>query len=135
MLLLFAAVLLISGFLLAAFLKPHPSGVGTHQQLGLPPCYFLALSGLPCPACGMTTCFSHFVRLEWIDAARCHPGGLCLAFFALITTVWILVSVIRGVSCLTSDYLEVFAVLSCVVLGIILLNWVGRIAWIYWSGF
>ena len=35
--------------------------MGTHQQLGLPPCNFVTLTGYPCPACGMTTSFALLV--------------------------------------------------------------------------
>ena len=39
----------------AAWLTPDELGVGSHQQLGLPPCSMLTLTGYPCPTCGMTT--------------------------------------------------------------------------------
>ena len=46
----------------AAWLEPSPTGIGTHQQLGLPPCTFWMLFGRPCPTCGMTTSWAHLVR-------------------------------------------------------------------------
>lgn len=62
----------------ATQLTPDPIGHGTHTQLGLPPCGFYLYSGLPCPGCGLTTCFSHMVRFEWVGAARANPFGVAL---------------------------------------------------------
>jgi Protein of unknown function (DUF2752) len=61
-------------------LEPSPAGHGTHVQLGLPPCGFLALTGLPCPGCGLTTSFVHLLRGELSAAALANPLGipLCL---------------------------------------------------------
>lgn len=66
----------------ARAITPDARGVGTHTQLGLPPCGFLALTGLPCPACGLTTCFAHLARGEVAAAWHCHPLGVLL--FALL---------------------------------------------------
>ena len=68
--------------LLAVWLQPNPHGFGTHQQLGLPPCTIQYWFGLPCPSCGGTTAFAHFVRGEWesafrANAASCLFAGLC----------------------------------------------------------
>lgn len=68
------------GFLgLAAWLIPDPSGVGSHQQLGFPPCTMMVLTGYPCPTCGMTTAFAHTVRGELGSAFHAQPAGLVLA--------------------------------------------------------
>lgn len=74
LLLLASATLVI-----ARLLPPSPRGVGTHQQLGLPPCFFLKLTGLPCPSCGLTTSFAHAARLHFYQAFLTQPFGL-LAF-------------------------------------------------------
>jgi hypothetical protein len=76
---------------LARWLVPDPSGLGTHTQLGLPRCLFLVLTGLPCPACGLTTCFAHMARGELVSAW--HSSALGVALFALLAsalpfTVW-----------------------------------------------
>lgn len=74
---------LLSGLLIGAgFLTPDPSGVGTHEQLGLPPCGFHQRTGLPCPTCGMTTAFAWAVRGRIIQAFRIQPAG---ALGALMT--------------------------------------------------
>jgi hypothetical protein len=63
---------------LARALTPSPSGLGTHTQLGLPPCGFLWLTGLPCPGCGLTTSFAHLTRFEWELGVAANPLGLPL---------------------------------------------------------
>jgi len=62
----------------AAMLTPAVEGHGTHTQLGLPPCGFLVYSGYPCPGCGLTTSFSHMIRLEVIGAFHANPFGILL---------------------------------------------------------
>jgi hypothetical protein len=69
----------------ASLLSPSTSGVGTHVALGLPPCGFLLWSGLPCPACGLTTSFAHLARAELAPALAANPLGLPL--FALTVTL------------------------------------------------
>jgi len=78
----------------ATTLSPDPAGHGTHMQLGLPPCGFLAATGLPCPGCGLTTCFSHMVRFEVVGAARANPFGVALflvTFSTILVAGWGLV--------------------------------------------
>jgi hypothetical protein len=70
--------------LTASQLTPSPTGVGTHTALGLPACGFLAWSGLPCPACGLTTSFAHLARANLSQALAANPMGLPL--FALTAT-------------------------------------------------
>ena len=62
----------------ASLLEPDARGYGTHTQLGLPPCGFLTLTGLPCPGCGLTTAFAHGVRGDWWLAGASNPLGLAL---------------------------------------------------------
>jgi hypothetical protein len=59
----------------ARLLQPSPRGVGTHEQLGLPPCAFLYLTGIPCPSCGLTTSFAHAARLNFYEAFIVQPFG------------------------------------------------------------
>jgi len=59
-------------------LQPDPRGVGTHEQVGLPPCGFHRLTGLPCPGCGTTTAFAYAVRLRFAHAFMANPFGMLL---------------------------------------------------------
>ncbi|TVQ62320.1 MAG: DUF2752 domain-containing protein [Phycisphaerales bacterium] len=63
----------------AAFLSPAAEGVGTHTQLGLPTCGWIARHGRPCPTCGMTTSFTHAAGADLFRAVVVQPAGALLA--------------------------------------------------------
>jgi hypothetical protein len=71
----------------AAWLEPSASGVGTHQQLGLPACGWIAGIGIPCPSCGMTTAFAFAARGSFLEAFSTQPAGALLALAAAIVAV------------------------------------------------
>lgn len=96
LLLVLLALLLLAGFGLARSLRPASSGFGTHQQLGFPPCTTRALWNIPCPACGMTTSFAHFTRLQLPSALRANATGVLLAVLSVLTILWSLISAWRG---------------------------------------
>jgi len=80
------AVLAAAGgmiILTAVRLRPHTSGSGTHQQLGLPACSFQVRTGMPCPSCGMTTAFAATAHGQFALALAAHPFGL-FAFCAVV---------------------------------------------------
>ena len=80
----------------AARLSPNPAGLGTHHQLGLPPCTVRVLFGIRCPSCGMTTSWSHMVRGQVVSAARANSGGALLAIIAATAGPWMLLCGLRG---------------------------------------
>jgi len=75
------AAIAASVIIAARMLAPSPSGLGTHLALGLPPCGFLAWSGLPCAACGLTTSFAHLARGEL--SAAVHANAMGVPLFAI----------------------------------------------------
>ena len=74
--------------ILAARLTPSPDGCGTHQGLGLAECGFLARTGLPCPACGMTTSWAWFARGNLPASLYVQPMGTALAVTCAMA-VWV----------------------------------------------
>ncbi|MAC18122.1 MAG: hypothetical protein CMJ23_00290 [Phycisphaerae bacterium] len=60
-------------------LEPSEEGLGTHQQLGLPVCGFIASADMPCPTCGMTTAFSHAADGNLASSFAAQPLGMLLA--------------------------------------------------------
>ncbi len=85
-----------SVFVTAWTLTPNPVGHGTHVQLGLPPCGFYVVTGLPCPGCGLTTCFAYMMDGQWIEATRANPFGVMLFLVSFCCAVTALVGLIRG---------------------------------------
>lgn len=73
------------GVIVARFLTPDPRGLGTHQQLGLPPCSMRVLFDLPCPSCGMTTSWSLFSRGNFNESIQTNTGGFLLACLATVS--------------------------------------------------
>lgn len=122
-------VFLISGFALAGYLKPNPQGFGTHQSLGLPPCSVKMMFGIPCPSCGMTTSFAHFVRGQIPSSLRANAAGTLLACVSLVVMFWCFVTAKTGRYLWFRDPATVFAYGLSIVAVITLMYWGWRL-WI-----
>lgn len=73
----------IVALLALRFVTPDSRGVGTHEQLGLLPCFTHALTGFPCPFCGMTTAVTYVARGQWADAFLVQPAGALIGLAVL----------------------------------------------------
>jgi len=96
---LYAAGLLAATVALLAVawsLKPDRHHMGTHEQLGLPPCGFVAMTGYPCPTCGMTTAFAHVVRGQLVAAFYAQPAGTVLAIGTVLLMILSLVALVTA---------------------------------------
>ena len=78
--------LAVAAIVMLAGLRPDPSGMGTHEQLRLPACSFLARTGWPCPTCGLTTSLAAMAHGDAVAAFRAHPFGVAV-FAALVAAV------------------------------------------------
>jgi hypothetical protein len=77
----------------ASWMTPAAEGHGTHTQLGLPPCQWPALYGMPCPTCGMTTAFAYAVDGDLAASFMAQPMGFLLAIVtaaALLSSLYVL---------------------------------------------
>lgn len=83
----FFALIPLTLLIIAGNLNPTERGLGTHQQLGLPPCSLRVISGIRCPACGMTTSWSYFVRGDWLASMSTNAGGFLLALLCVAMMV------------------------------------------------
>jgi len=87
---LFLGISLVWG--IALWIRPYeadgtPRKHSSHQQLGLPPCQYLVLTGQPCPSCGLTTSISLMVHGDLGPALAANPGGPVL--WALSLWIWL----------------------------------------------
>ena len=86
-----AGVLALGCFALlavAAGLSPSADGHGTHEQLGLSSCAFLATTGYPCATCGMTTSFAHAAHGSYVTSFLTQPFGMVLSLLTA-STFWL----------------------------------------------
>ena len=81
---------------LSFWLEPAASGIGTHEQLGFAPCGFYVGTGMPCPACGMTTSFSLMAHGRLISAFAAQPAGAVMALLVSLGAVVLPVMAWRG---------------------------------------
>lgn len=126
-----ASLIGLTLLLLAVWLQPNPNGYGTHQQLGLPPCTIQYWFDLPCPSCGGTTAFAHFVRGQWGSAMRANAASCLFAGLCAVGVPWSWASVWRrrylGVRDIVPTLLVILTTLSVVAAsqwGARLMGWV-----------
>lgn len=80
------AVLLVLGFAVS----PAEEGYGTHEKFGLPPCTSMALFGVPCPGCGVTTSVSLASHGRLMDSFLTQPFGFLIALLGALSIPWAL---------------------------------------------
>lgn len=81
---LLGAALLLAVLIASAFISPESKGHGTHEQLGMAPCPFLAATGIPCMTCGMTTSVSLASHGAPWRAIATQPVGALVALGAAV---------------------------------------------------
>jgi len=127
-----ALPLVVLGIALA--LTPDPTGHGTHTQLGLPPCGFIVFLGIPCPGCGLTTAFSHMVRMDIAGAFAANPFGILLFLVTVASLPVSFAGVVRALPVLeTLERVQldrILLVLAVVSVG----TWVVRVAGLLLGG-
>jgi len=118
---------LVAVFTIAIFLNPYKDGrvwlQETHKQMGLPPCTFKVLTGLPCPSCGMTSSFSLLMHGDPWNSVRANFVGTLLALFCLALIPWGLVSALRGRLLVVRSLEFILTRLVLVFVVLLLLRW------------
>lgn len=114
----------------AAVLTPSKSGVGTHQQLGLPPCTFLHLTGFPCAFCGMTTSWTHAAHGDLLAAFVTQPMGLLLFVIDVVLATALLGRAVVGGSAFRPDRFLALVPIPVVwtMFGATIVAWIYKIA-------
>ncbi|MCK6542898.1 DUF2752 domain-containing protein [bacterium] len=108
-------------------LEPSREGVGTHRQLGLPPCGFLTITGYPCPSCGLTTSVSLGMHGHWLDALRVQPFGVYLFVLMSLVAILSLVGILKKIP--FSKYIQSHTgeKLQIITAFVFLISWVYKI--------
>jgi len=91
--LLFPTVIILT---IALILDPDPSGIGTHQQLGLHPCSFWLWFEIPCPVCGMTTTFTHMAHFQFEKGIWNQPFGAVLFLGMMMVLSVSVIDIVTG---------------------------------------
>jgi hypothetical protein len=119
----FTAVLVIGALLHPYDPDGTPKSQETHRQLGLPPCSFYAMTGLPCPSCGFTTSFSLVAHGDFVNALRANSVGTLLATFCALIVPWALVSAYRRRYLLVTSAEKVLVTSLIVFVVLMLTRW------------
>lgn len=122
-----AGVLTLLG--VAASLDPSPQGFGTHKQLGFPDCTFVALYGMRCPSCGMTTSWAFLTHGRIWSALGANVGGAILGLVSLGLGPWGLVSAVRGRWIIRAMRDREIIGVAAVIILTTLLDWAVRLVW------
>lgn len=71
-------------------------GLGTHEQLGFPPCGFYLSTGVPCPTCGATTAFVWTIHGHLWMGLKTQPFGAIVALGTVALLGMGLVGIVTG---------------------------------------
>jgi len=114
--------------LIARLLRPSADGVGTHRQLGLPPCAFLHFIGIPCPSCGLTTSVAHAARFHFYQSLTTQPFGLVVFISAVLSIPLSIYFIRRRVPWSTLDGLRGKNLVIYMLIALFILCWLYKIA-------
>lgn len=120
-------VALFALLFLAAMLKPNPSGLGTHTQLGLPGCTMFTFTGIRCPGCGMTTSWAHTMNGDFASGIRANVGGVLLCLLSVAVFPSLLWMGIRGRSLPFRWFAQVAITVLLIAMSISIVEWLIRL--------
>ncbi len=122
-----ATVALLVPLVIACLLEPDTRGHGTHQQLGLPPCTLIALCGVRCPTCGMTTAWAAIVHGRLLVGLAANVGGVLLALAAIGSVIGLAATAVCGRRPRWFPPMDQFAWAGMAIAAVTLVDWTVRI--------
>ena len=111
---------------MAGNLEPDPRGYGTHEQLGLTPCYFQLKTGTICPTCGATTAWAHTLRGNITQAVAANLGGTILCVLVILAVPWSLISAVKGSWLGVRPAPKIILIIATALLAMTVLDWLRR---------
>jgi hypothetical protein len=117
----------VAAILVGRSLRPSPSGIGTHTELGFPPCGFYTITGIPCPTCGVTTAFVLATHLRFKDSLLTQPVGLLTFIVVCSAGICMVGLLLTGRSFLKLKVKVNAYTIAIPILGFIFLCWVYKI--------
>jgi uncharacterized protein DUF2752 len=123
-----AGSILLALLVTACCLTPSPVGLGTHRQLGLPPCTVLDWFGFRCPSCGMTTSWAYMLHGRPLAALQANAGGALLAIVAAVCGPWLTISAVRGRWLLRPPADWLMVAVGAAIIGITITQWTVRLS-------
>ena len=125
-------------FVIAIRLDPYEGGQvwlqETHTQLGLPPCQFKAITGVPCPSCGMTSSFALLMHGDLVESLKANFAGTLLAAIGLAFLPWSVLSMVRGRWLGTRDAEGLLLRVVILFVVVMFVRWGALLAWRRWFG-
>ncbi len=103
----------------------------TFAHVGGWPCPFLAVTGLPCPGCGLSRACAAVCRGQWAVAVRLHAfAPVVLLAIGLMTAAAVLPAANRQRIIRLVSHVERRWPAATVLLGLLLLYWLVRIGYV-----
>lgn len=95
-------------------------------------CFFKAVTGLPCPACGSTRSVLSLFNGNISEALKINPLGFLIAAVMLITPFWLIYDITGGRGTLHDTYLKAERILrkpfiAAPLIALLLINWAWNI--------
>jgi hypothetical protein len=133
------AVGLVAVFATAWHIVPYAEDgsalrTSSHRQLGLPPCTFLEVTGVPCPSCGMTTSFALLVRGDVANSMWANWVGTLLAVFCMLVIPWTVVSVLLGRAVFVRSLERALILVVMSLLVLMFVRWAVVLGLLWWHG-
>jgi hypothetical protein len=130
---------IVAVFGTAAWLNPYeadgrPRRMETHLQIGLPPCSFRLMTGVPCPSCGVTTSFALLVRGDIANSLRANAVGTALALFCAALVPWALACAVCRRYFLIRSLERALTAVVVVFVVLLVLRWLFVLGLAWWSG-
>ncbi|WP_116787734.1 DUF2752 domain-containing protein [Flavobacterium psychrotrophum] len=85
---------------------------GEQKSHSFTPCVFKAVTGVPCPSCGITRSLTTLAKGDLIMAAYINPLGLFAACIMLITPLWLLYDISLKKETLLKSYTRFEGIIS-----------------------